>query len=114
MFRKTPKNKLPTHTVRLNVTGGQEPGIVGFRIQPPINVINPDFMGEGFNFTFSDEHATYGNAKMPDEALADLSLVDKWQTIEDGLRPAFQQGLQTFLGRSGLRMELATGSGAEM
>lgn len=114
MFRNKSKNARPSHLVRVNVSGNQNIDTLGFSIEPPVTIHDPEFMGDDFRFTFSDDQATYGVVKRPAEADKCHDTQEEWQTIKEVLRPAFQEGLQTFLGRTGVEVNIIHGSGAEM
>lgn len=112
MFGNRSKNERLVHTVRIDVSGGQEVGKLGFCIKPPIKVIDPSFMGKDFKFTFSDSEATYGVASIPNGT--EVGRYGEVVDVEGTFYPIFSSRLQTFLGKTGIRMEVVHGSGAEM
>lgn len=109
MSSKRPQPERIVHTVTIGASGVQNQDAVGFRIEPPIVILDPNFMGTDVSFTYSDSTATYGSAKRPESTTK-----NEWRDIQNALRPVFEDGLQTFLGQTGLSMQILHGSGAEI
>lgn len=68
-------------------------------------------MGTDVSFTDSDGTATYSSTKRPEVS---ANTKNEWRDIQDALRPVFEAGLQTFLGQTGLSMQIRHGSGAKI
>ena len=73
MFKNRSKHERLVHTVRIDASGGRDLRTYGFCIKPPINVLDPEFMGRDFKLTFSDSEGTYGIARVPNGTIVDRS-----------------------------------------